>query len=75
MSISISLTEEQRGLLQVSLEIARDRFKDDAKIIRRHHPSWPVSLADQFDKQAKEADELLMRVANAENVIIEEARD
>jgi hypothetical protein len=81
MSISIALTEEQRGLLRLSLEIARDKFKEDAKICLQ--PSWTAGLlngkntrlADQFDKQAKEADELLMWVAGAENVIIEEARD
>jgi hypothetical protein len=32
MSINIALTEDQRSLLQASLEIARERFKEDAKI-------------------------------------------
>jgi hypothetical protein len=72
MTIRIALTEEQRHLLQLSLEIARDRFEDDAKISL---DCYAPQLANQFDKQAKEAGELLMWVANAENVIIEEARD
>lgn len=69
MSVTIALTEDQRSLLQLSLEIARDKFKVYAT------SDGAGSLADQFDKQAKEADELLIWVANAENVIIEEARD
>jgi hypothetical protein len=73
MSINIALTEEQRGLLQIALEIARDKFKEHAKSMLVN--SANVRLADQFDKQAKEADELLMWITNAENVLIEEARD
>lgn len=69
MSVTIALTEEQRGLLQIALEIARDKFKVYAT------SDGVGSLAEQFDRQAKEADELLTWVANAENVIIEEARD
>jgi hypothetical protein len=70
MSITIALTEDQRSLLQVSLEIARDKFN-----VYATSEGVGVRLADQFKKQAGQAEELLMRVANAENVIIEEARD
>jgi len=73
MSISIALTENQRSLLQLALEIAVGRFKDDAKISLLKCAN--TRLADQFDQQAKEAEELLLWVARAENVIIEEARD
>jgi hypothetical protein len=73
MTISIALTEEQRGLLQIALEIARDKFKEHAKSLLVN--SANVRLAVQFDKQADEAEKLLTWITNAENVIIEEARD
>ena len=59
--------------MQLSLEIARDQFKKDATTSLVEFSNTP--LAEQFDKQAKEADELLLWIAGAENVIIEERRD
>lgn len=75
MSISVALNEDQRSLLQLSLEIARDRFKEHVVSFGGSDFDFTKRLADQFAKQAKEADELLLWVAGAENVIIEEARD
>jgi hypothetical protein len=73
MTIRIALTEEQRSLLQLSLEIARDKFKEHARSVG--DGLLTNRLADQFAKQAKQADELLLWVTGAENVIIEERRD
>ncbi len=74
MSISIALTEEDRSLLQLALEIARDKFRDNALILRKEIGGYR-SLADQFENQANDAVRLKQRIENAENVIIEEARD
>jgi hypothetical protein len=70
MSINIALTEEQRSLLQLALEIARDKFN-----VYATSDGIGVRLADQFKKQAGDADALLLWISGAENVIIEEARD
>ena len=68
MSISIALTEDQRSLLQLSLEIARDKFKENASYLLSNGTA--ERLVDQFRKQAKEADALLLWIAGAEAVII-----
>jgi hypothetical protein len=73
MSITIALTEEQRSLLQLALEIARDKFQDNVRILDQEKDGR--RLADQFERQTEQADELLLWIAGAENVIIEEARD
>jgi hypothetical protein len=73
MSISIALTKEQRGLLQEALEIAREKFKGNARKTKRkllHGYS-----AQQIEGKAAEAQQLLDWITNAENVIIEERND
>ena len=70
MTISIALTESQRSLLTLALQIARDKFKENAKFVLTH--SGNVRLADQFDKQAEGAKALLIWIGGAENVIIQE---
>jgi hypothetical protein len=60
------LTETQRSLLQVVLEIGEARFLEYAKYIDKagsYH-----SLGDQFDRQAKEARDLLTLIVNAESI-------
>jgi hypothetical protein len=77
MSISIRLDENQRSLLQLALEIARDKFKENVQELRLNTTSNKVmaSLAEQFQEQANEADKLLLWIAQADNVIIEEPND
>lgn len=78
MSISIALTKEQRGLLQEALEIARDKFKEkaSASALQSKARRKPQSRrAVRFEDQAKEAQQLLEWITNAENVIIQEPND
>jgi hypothetical protein len=75
MSVSVALTEDQRSLLQLSLEIARDKFRENVRELEPKSNKVIRSLSEQFLEQANEAEQLLMWVANADNVIIEEARD
>jgi hypothetical protein len=64
------LTENQRSLLAVCLEIARDKFGDNAKYLRTVSAS--MGLADQFEKQEKETKHLLSLFATADEVAITE---
>jgi hypothetical protein len=64
------LTESQRGVLQIALEIAVDRFKDHARNI-----GDLAGLADQFERQADTAQTLLSLVACADAVLIMEENE
>jgi hypothetical protein len=79
MSISIALTKEQRGLLQEALEIARDQFKENARAsalqTKAKHKRQNRPAARFADRAKKEAQQLLVWIANAQNVIIEEPND
>lgn len=59
-----TITEHQRSLIQICFEIARDRFKAYAA------SSMPARACEQFARQAKEADELLMMFATADEITI-----
>lgn len=64
MKRRISLTDSERGLLQICLEIGRDRFREYAET------NVNGGLRDQFRRQAKEAEHLLSMIANAEAISI-----
>lgn len=76
MSASISLTDEQRSLLQIALGIAIRRFKENAEVFSDGFSvDYNNGLAEQFTKQAEDAENLLMWIINAENIVIVEAND
>ena len=57
MSISITLTEEQRSLLHVVLGIAIRRFKENAEVFSDGSSAdYNNRLAEQFAKQAEDAE-------------------
>ncbi len=64
MSVSISLTHEQRRLLQRSLEVARDKFKEDAVACKE--------LAELFNQHATDTNALLLWFAAAEYIVVVE---
>ncbi len=64
----IEITEEQRALLQVSLEIARDRYKENVGTLA-NEPGH-TRLAEQFGRQARQAEELLDLFGEAETITI-----
>ena len=74
MSTSVALTEEQRSLLHVALGVAIRRFKENAEIFS-DSPNSDERLANQFARQADQAEELLLWIINAENIVIVEAND
>lgn len=65
---TVVLTERQRGILQVALEIARDKFLENVRALGNNH----FGLADQFEQQAKEAEVLLNQVTLADEITITE---
>jgi hypothetical protein len=76
MSTSIALREEQRSLLHVALGIAIRRFKENAEVFSGGSSTDSNDrLAEQFTKQAEDAENLLMWIINAENIVIVEAND
>jgi hypothetical protein len=76
MSTSIALREEQRSLLHVALGIAIRRFKENAEVFSDGSSTDSNDrLAEQFTKQAEDAENLLMWIINAENIVIVEAND
>lgn len=64
MKRRISLTDSERGLLQICLEIGRDRFREYAET------NVNGGLREIFRQQAEKADSLLSMVANAEAISI-----
>jgi hypothetical protein len=78
VSISIALTENQREIVKAALEIGRDKFEEKARAsaIQSKATHKPQSRrAARFEGQAAEAHRLLVWIANAENVIIQEPND
>ena len=76
MSNSIALTEEHRSLLHVALGIAIRRFKENAEVFSDgSNTDCNDRLAEQFTKQSEDAENLLMWIINAENIVIVEAND
>jgi hypothetical protein len=67
MSISIALTEEQRRLLMMCIEVARDRFKEDATACKE--------LAELFNQHAADTDALILWFSNAQDILVVERRD
>lgn len=64
----IEITEEQRSLLQVSLEIALARYRENAtKLI--DEPGGQRLVA-QFDRQARQTDELIALFGEADTITI-----
>jgi len=75
---TIVLTESQRGVLQIALEIAVDRFKDHVRMLSGFDigpHATTGSLADQFERQAVTAQELLNLVACADAITVIEEGD
>jgi hypothetical protein len=76
VSASISLTDEQRSLLHVALGVAIRRFKENAEVFSGGSSAdYNHTLAEQFTKQAEDAENLLMWIINAENIVIVETND
>ncbi len=67
---TVVLTERQRGILQIALEIARDKFRDNARLLEKEFGSQ--GMADTFDEQAEDADALLNMVTLADEITITE---
>jgi hypothetical protein len=67
---TVVLTETQRGILQIALEIARDKFQDHVKVLLTE---WHDDrLIAKFEEQAADAEKLLTLVSLAENITITE---
>lgn len=64
MKRRISLTDNERHLLQICLVIGRDRFREYAET------NVNGGLREIFRQQAEKADSLLSMVANAEAISI-----
>ena len=76
VSVSIALTDEQQSLLHVALGVAIRRFKENAEVFSDGSSAdYNRTLAEQFTKQAEDAENLLMWIINAENIVIVEAND
>jgi hypothetical protein len=73
MKVTTVLTESQRGILAIALELARDRFADNTrKLLGCQDLELARKLVETFEEQAKEAEVLLTLVTLAENITITE---
>jgi hypothetical protein len=75
--ISRHMTEGERSLLQICLEIAKEKFLDNVKVLEEELKNELVAsstrfLIDQFTTQALDSERLSLRILNAESVVIEE---
>jgi hypothetical protein len=69
MTNHVVLTESQMSLLHVALDVARDKFRDNARMLdARSLAGHLEGLADQFEKQAEQTDELLTLLVNSDHV-------
>ena len=65
MSEQYTLTEEQITTLQGALEVARDRYRENARYMREPSGGMPgmrvanERLAEQFERQAAQCEALL----------------
>ena len=65
MSEQYTLTEEQITTLQGALEVARDRYRENARVFRKASDGMPgmrvanERLAEQFERQAAQCEALL----------------
>ena len=68
MSERYTLTEEQITTLQGALEVARDRYRENARVFRKSSDGMPgmpgmrvanERLAEQFERQAAQCEALL----------------
>jgi hypothetical protein len=67
------LNESQIGVLQIALEVVVDRFRDHVRALTNAGPAAiAADLADQFERQAETARELLSLVTDAESITITE---
>ncbi len=69
MTQRIEIDDSQRSLIQICLEIARDRFKENATTIANSR------VCEQFERQAKQADELLTTFTLADTITITTAAE
>lgn len=60
----VEIDDTRRSLLQICLEIARDKFKENATTIANQR------VAEQFSRQAAEAEQLLDLVAGADAITV-----
>ena len=69
----IEITENQRSLLQVSLEIARDKYRENASTVVADASTLvaKMRICQQFERQAVEAQELLDLFSGAEAITVE----
>ena len=77
MKNTIVLSESQRGILQIALEIARDKFATNVRTLRRAevNPGDGITITrlwQQFEKQEEEAETLLSLVASAHDITLTE---
>lgn len=70
------LTEEERGILTIALEIARDRFRENANLAEVSADKGELGtmhrIAVQFERQRSIADQLLTKVVLADEITISE---
>lgn len=58
---TLTLTESELTALRDALEIARDRYRDNAHNLRHAGPAHE-HLAEQFDRQSADAERLMEKL-------------
>lgn len=73
------LSENNRGILQIALELARDKFNQNAETLRKEdNPALSIAyggLANTFVDQAAAAAELLSQITQADEIIVQEYKE